>query len=59
METFDKFNDCCGSDNSNGVFGQIVRKGIKELTSIENHLSIGLAMAIAFLIVILIKWSSR
>lgn len=59
METFNKFHDCCGSDNSNGVFGKIVRKGIKELTSIENHSSFGLAMAIAFLIFVLMKWSPR
>lgn len=59
METFNKFHDCCGSDNSNGVFGKIVRKGIKELTSIENHLSFGLALAIAFFIFALIKLSPR
>lgn len=59
MESFDKIHDCCGSDGSNGVFGRMVRKCIQEITSIENHLSFGLAIAVALTIFILLKWFQR
>lgn len=59
METFNKIHDCCDADSSNGVFGKIVRKCIQEITSIENQLSFGLAVAIAFLIFVYLKWSPR
>lgn len=56
---FNKMHDCCGSDYSNGVFGRIVRKCIQEITSIENHLSFGLAIAVALCIFIFLKWLQR
>lgn len=59
MESFNKIHDCCGSDISNGVFGRIVRKCIQEITSIENHLSFGLAIAVALCIFIFLKWLQR
>lgn len=56
---FNKIHDCCGTDISNGVFGRIVRKCIQEITSIENHLSFGLAIAVALCIFIFLKWLQR
>lgn len=59
MESFNKIHDCCGSDVSNGIFGRIVRKCIQEITSIENHLSFGLAIAVALCIFTFLKWLQR
>lgn len=59
MESFDKIHDCCGSDVSNGVFGRILRKCIQEIITIENHLSFGLAVAVALCIFTFLKWMQR
>lgn len=55
MENINRIYDCCDADYSHGMFSRMIRKALREFAALENHLSIGLTVVIAVILIALIK----
>lgn len=55
MENINRIYDCCDADYSHGMFSRMIRKALREFAALENHLSIGLTVVVAVILIALIK----